>query len=114
MFLEYLQYKKTKFLKIIETPDILIYGISVTDDIIIDIGGYSLLGGMRDTQECIDFCAMKGIQPETELVEQNLELIKMSSLLLASLWRCSFSTSDLRYIDISIRHLGLSVLISSI
>ena len=40
------------------------------------------------------------------------------NVLLASLWRCSFSTSDLRYIDPiqshPIQHLGLSVLISSI
>merc|ERR1719242_586218 len=28
----------------------------------------SLIGGMRDTQDCIDFCAAKGIQPDTELV----------------------------------------------
>merc|ERR1711936_172868 len=28
----------------------------------------SLIGGMRDTQDCIDFCAKKGIQPDTELV----------------------------------------------
>merc|ERR1711936_804973 len=28
----------------------------------------SLIGGMRDTQDCINFCAAKGIQPDTELV----------------------------------------------
>ena len=43
------------------------------------------------------------------------ELLTADALLLASLWRCSFSTSGLRYIDpIQSRHLGLSVLISSI
>merc|ERR1712183_1052705 len=31
----------------------------------------SLIGGMRDTQDCIDFCAAKGIQPDTELVTAN-------------------------------------------
>ena len=28
----------------------------------------SMIGGMKDTQDCIDFCAAKGIQPDTELV----------------------------------------------
>merc|ERR1719184_694358 len=28
----------------------------------------SLIGGMRDTQDCINFCAAKGIQPDTEMV----------------------------------------------
>jgi len=28
----------------------------------------SLIGGMRDTQDCINFCAEKGIQPDTEMV----------------------------------------------
>ena len=28
---------------------------------------------MRDTQDCIDFCAKKGIQPDTELVELKLD-----------------------------------------
>ena len=30
-------------------------------------------GGMRDTQDCIDFCAKKGIQPDTELVGLKLD-----------------------------------------
>ena len=30
-------------------------------------------GGMRDTQDCIDFCAKKGIQPDTELVGIKLD-----------------------------------------
>ena len=30
-------------------------------------------GGMRDTQDCIDFCAKKGIQPDTELVRLKLD-----------------------------------------
>ena len=25
-------------------------------------------GGMKDTQDCINFCAEKGIQPDTEMV----------------------------------------------
>ena len=28
---------------------------------------------MRDTQDCIDFCAKKGIQPDTELVRLKLD-----------------------------------------
>ena len=28
---------------------------------------------MRDTQDCIDFCAKKGIQPDTELVKLKLD-----------------------------------------
>ena len=28
----------------------------------------SLIGGMKDTQDCIDFCAERGILPATELV----------------------------------------------
>ena len=56
-----------------------------------------------------------------ELIWCSIRLNKreeLSLFLLASLWRCSFSTSDLRYIDPiqshPIQHLGLSVLISSI
>ena len=28
----------------------------------------SLIGGLVETQECIDFCAEKGVEPEIELV----------------------------------------------
>ena len=53
----------------------------------------------------------------THLRIPNSVLVMVKSMwslkLLASLWRCSCSTSDLRYIDIQSRHLGLSVLINS-
>ena len=43
-----------------------IYGFEFLKEFLIE-------GGMRDTQDCIDFCAKKGIQPDTELVGLKLD-----------------------------------------